>query len=583
MDPIDYLRALRRWWVLILGLTLVGALGAFVTSGGAPAASYQSTTILAQDGDGNNTVGLARSAFLATSSDVSNRVAKELGEDPRVVAEGVSAVPDTSLNGVVIMAIASSPQRADKVSSAFGKALIASLEESAQEEQTSGVAELTRTIAGLQAQLSAANLASSQTSRLQDQLTQAQTDLANLQASDPSSGLSVLQPAKSSATGGSTSRTVRVAIGTIMGLLAGIVAALVLARFDTRIRTKEGAESAFGFPVLAEVPSLKRSMRSKRAIIAIVDPESLGAEVYRGLRTALVVSTNVAANSRGPSRARAPRRRSPEAPPAGQPGPLVVVVASPGMGEGKTTTSANLAVAFAESGKRVLMLGCDLRRPELHNYLGVAESPGLTEELAKPHDQQSWDHIVEDTEVAGVRIAPSGTPVEHPGELLTRNIEFITSARDIADVVVIDTAPLLATDDASVLIPLADAVVVVCRAGVTSLDAASRARELLERLHAPVTGVVLIGADQLASARSYYRVDYRSRTGSTSAPTPSVPWVEAPLEDAGSSDEPELGGADEHAAAGSSNTSPADRRDAELVDDPASERTAGGPTVDQPK
>jgi hypothetical protein len=72
-----------------------------------------------------------------------------------------------------------------------------------------------------------------------------------------------------------------------------------------------------------------------------------------------------------------------------------------------------------------------------------------------------------------------------------------------------------------VLVPLADAVVVVCRSGRTSIEAATRARELLTRLHAPLVGAVLIGAQQLASARSYYRVDYRSRSRSRSAPPPA--------------------------------------------------------------
>ena len=88
------------------------------------------------------------------------------------------------------------------------------------------------------------------------------------------------------------------AIGAIMGFLVGIVVALVLTRFDTRIRTKEAAEQAFGVQVLGEVPPLKRAHRSRKAIVAVADPESLSAEVYRGLRTALVVA----------SRARRPRR-----------------------------------------------------------------------------------------------------------------------------------------------------------------------------------------------------------------------------------------------------------------------------------
>ena len=109
-------------------------------------------------------------------------------------------------------------------------------------------------------------------------------------------------------------------------------------------------------------------------------------------------------------------------------------------------------------------------------------------------------------------IVTSGAPVEHPGELLARGLDLIASARKLADIVIIDTAPLLATDDASVILPIVDDLVLVCKAGRTPIDAAVRTRELLARLEASVVGVVIIGADQLPSSRSYYRTDYRSRT-----------------------------------------------------------------------
>ena len=101
--------------------------------------------------------------------------------------------------------------------------------------------------------------------------------------------------------------------------------------------------------------------------------------------------------------------------------------------------------------------------------------------------------------------------MEHPGELLSRSLDLIASSTTLADVVIIDTAPLLATDDAGVLMPIVDDVVLVCRAGRTPNDASRRARELLARLQAPVVGVVLIGVQSLHGARSYYRSEYRTR------------------------------------------------------------------------
>jgi capsular exopolysaccharide synthesis family protein len=518
MDPIDYLRALRRWWVVIAMLTLIGVLAAFVTAPKNDATTYEATHILVQDGTASDAVSLARASFLTTSGDVLARVSKELGEDPRVFLEGVTAVPDETLNGLRITAVEDTPARAVKVADAFATALRESLDARTQASKQAAIDRIKANIATLTVQLAAA------TSPQDREAVEAKIDAANgeldsIETQAPStSGLATLQSAVPSQTSQSTSARTRLVIGAIMGLLIGVVVALVLTRFDTRIRTKEAAEEAFGVQVLGEVPPLKRKHRSKKAVIAVADPESLSAEVYRGVRTALVVASRARATTTGSDAKRRGRQR----PLADQPvvDKLVVVVASPGMGEGKTTTSANLAVAFAESGRSVLLLGCDLRRPELHNYFQVPDAPGFTEELAKPPGQRSLDNIIVDTGIPGVRIVPSGEPVEHPGELLARGLDLIGSASKVADVVVIDTAPLLATDDASVLVPLADAVVVVCRSGRTSIEAATRARELLTRLHAPLVGAVLIGAQQLASARSYYRVDYRSRTRSRTAPTP---------------------------------------------------------------
>ena len=125
MDPIDYLRALRRWWVVIAMLTLIGVLAAFVTAPKNDATTYEATHILVQDGTSSDAVSLARASFLTTSADVLTRVAKELGEDPRALLPGISAIPDTELNGLRITAVEDSPARAAKVADAFATSLIA--------------------------------------------------------------------------------------------------------------------------------------------------------------------------------------------------------------------------------------------------------------------------------------------------------------------------------------------------------------------------------------------------------------------------------------------------------------------------
>ncbi len=214
------------------------------------------------------------------------------------------------------------------------------------------------------------------------------------------------------------------------------------------------------------------------------------------------------------------------------------MVVSPGVGEGKSTCAANLAAAFGESGKRVLVLSCDLRRPAIDAYLGAPpDAPGVSEVLADGKDLAA---VVCDTNVPGVRIVPSGRPVSNPGELLTHGEDLLANARRLADVVIVDTPPVLATDDTSAMIPLVDDVVIICRAGSTGTEAARRTAERLNRLGAPVAGGVLVGAHSLPAVRGYYRAYVSKDAGARPRPAGVAPVdEEAALLDDGSSPRPD--------------------------------------------
>ena len=245
------------------------------------------------------------------------------------------------------------------------------------------------------------------------------------------------------------------------------------------------------------------------------DPESLSAEAYRSLRTALVVQSSAVRKPAPSARERQPFANG--RPFEGRRAPAevgrVIMVVSPGTSEGKTTTSANLAVAFAETGRSVLLLGLDLRRPELNEYFGLSEQPGMTDLLA---DRDPRPRAVPmscvPTPIDGISIATSGVPVEHPGELLSRSLELIASCTTLADIVIIDTAPLLATDDAGVIMPIVDEVVLVCRAGRTPNDASRRARRTAgSPAGAAGGGDAHRGAVVAGLRSSYYRSEYRTR------------------------------------------------------------------------
>jgi capsular exopolysaccharide synthesis family protein len=198
----------------------------------------------------------------------------------------------------------------------------------------------------------------------------------------------------------------------------------------------------------------------------------------------------------------------------------VVLVTSGAPGDGKTTTVANLAATMAESGRSVLVLGCDFRRPEVHRYFEVAAAPGIADVLTGSATRRLED-IARPTTTPGVWVAPSGEGLRNLGDLAAGGRDMVAQARALADVVIIDTAPILATNDAAELIPSCDAVVLVARIGKTTVDVARRTRDLLERLGAPVAGVVAIGVPPADDTYAKYYTP-------TSAPEPrsaSVPTL----------------------------------------------------------
>jgi non-specific protein-tyrosine kinase len=164
-------------------------------------------------------------------------------------------------------------------------------------------------------------------------------------------------------------------------------------------------------------------------------------------------------------------------------------VTSAAAGEGKSTTAANLAIALAEGGRRVIVIDADLRRPSLHTLFGVDRQEGLSNLLI---GEQTQLPLI-DTASPGVRLLTSGPVPANPLEVLAsrRFDQALALARAQADFVLVDTAPAGALADAAVLAPRLDGMLLVVSAGRTKRDLARRAREQLERVNANVLGVVM--------------------------------------------------------------------------------------------
>lgn len=215
---------------------------------------------------------------------------------------------------------------------------------------------------------------------------------------------------------------------------------------------------------------------AKRKLITNTDPKSPISEQYRTIRTNILFSSVD------------DKLRS-------------ILVTSTSPGEGKSTTVSNLAVVFANQGKRVLLVDADLRKPTMHYTFGLQNSIGLTNVLTK---QASLGQAAVRTPIENLSALPSGPIPPNPAELLgsLSMKEFIAQAENDYDYVFFDTPPVLAVTDAQVLANQCDGTVLVINSGKTEIEAAQKAKELLDAAQAKLLGAVL--NNQKITESSYY-------------------------------------------------------------------------------
>lgn len=269
----------------------------------------------------------------------------------------------------------------------------------------------------------------------------------------------------------------RAAAGALLGAAIAFGYVVFTERLDSKLRSKLDVEETLDLPVLAEIPPLTRKDRKSTRILTLEEPRSRTAESFRALRSALDYARRVDEDQ---GRARA--------------GAHVVLVTSAGPSEGKTTTVANLATVMAEGDRRVLAINCDFRRPRLHRYLGGTANP----------------QRLNVTEVPGVQLVTQVTENDGdatPSDVVAAQQRLVQRAMERFDVILLDTAPILTTNDAADLLGVADHVVLVVNSSETKAESAARASELLERRGRPPLGVALVGARDVPNASDYYYDD----------------------------------------------------------------------------
>ncbi|HEY52163.1 MAG TPA: CpsD/CapB family tyrosine-protein kinase [Caldilineae bacterium] len=212
-------------------------------------------------------------------------------------------------------------------------------------------------------------------------------------------------------------------------------------------------------------------------LITLTDARSPRAEAYRSLRTNLEFSSLDK--------------------------PLhSLLLSSAAPNEGKSTTLANLGVISAQAGKRVILLDCDLRRPQLHELLGLSNNEGVSTALL----EQDAIPPLQDTEVDNLQVMTSGPLPPNPADLLAskRMDALLAQLLKQADLVLLDAPPVTAATDAALLASKVDGVLLVVSAGHTKREHAERAKDLLEKVNANVVGAVLTNAAVDPSAYGSY-------------------------------------------------------------------------------
>ncbi|HEV7564989.1 MAG TPA: Wzz/FepE/Etk N-terminal domain-containing protein [Microbacteriaceae bacterium] len=300
-------------------------------------------------------------------------------------------------------------------------------------------------------------------------------------------------------------------LGVLLGLFLGVGLAFLREALDTRVRSAESIGERLELPLLARLPAPSKRLRAENRLAMLAEPSGVQAEAFRMLRTNLEFAS------------------------LGKKAKIVMVTSATEQ-EGKSTTIANLAVALARSGKHVVLVDLDLRRPFVERFFDVAEGPGLTQvalgiaPLGRAITRvaiSGGDPVLypdsngngngngngHKPQVGALDILPSGPIPPDPGEFVgtARLTEILEHLREHADIVLVDAPPLFHVGDGLVLSAKVDAVMVVTRLDAMRRGMLTELKRLLDTMPAEKLGFIVTGADEEESYGSGYAGYYYAR------------------------------------------------------------------------
>lgn len=427
----DYLRILRKRWVSIVALILIGAAGG---SGIALATTpvYEASTLVYVQVQSSGTV-------------------VELAQGSAFIQSQVKSFAE----------VASSPRVLDPVITSLG------LSEVASDLAKSVIAVAPLNTVNIEITVSRDN--PSEAAQIADAVTssfrQVVSDITTTAGTNPTSqvSVSVLRDAETPLGPVAPNAVLNVALGILVGIGAGVGLALLREVLDTRIRGERDVAAITNSPIIGGISFDTTAV--DRPLIVQDDPRSIRAEAFRTLRTNLqFLEVESGAKS--------------------------FVITSSIPSEGKTTTAANLAIALADSGAQVALIDADLRRPKIADYMGLEGAVGLTDVLISRVELadalQPWGR-------GNLVVLPAGTVPPNPSELLgSRAMAALLSTLEAEfDVVILDLPPLLPVTDAALVSKFTRGALVVVAAGRTHKGEFAGAVAALQNVGANVAGVIL--------------------------------------------------------------------------------------------
>ncbi|HKV68858.1 MAG TPA: polysaccharide biosynthesis tyrosine autokinase [Gaiellales bacterium] len=519
----DYLGVLRRRiWIVILAIVIAVGAAYLVSSRQTPAyeatsevnvggssistilnpASHVSSSVVQQ-----NVASAAQAAHTTRIAAATLKAAGVHGMTPQDLLDETTITPSSTTSFFTIAVTDRHPDRSMQLATAYANTYVVISNRDAVAGLNAKLQALNSKIAKLQKKINTEILASGgkQSAGASDQ-----TVLTNLlkQQGAYQNGLASLSNNNQVAQRATQSTKVRPAttrnlvMGFGIGLVIGLVLVSLAEALDTRIRHSDDVAQRLGLPLLTRIPIPPRSLRKASSLGMLHDEGGIQTEAYRKLRINLDFA-NLSIKAR------------------------TIMVTSATEQEGKSTTVANLAVALAKAGRRVVLVDLDLRKPYLDRFFDLTGRPGITD-VALGHvtlDQAMWSIPIPGADggsgSGSLHVLPSGPMPPNPADLIESSVvtEVLLDLAERADVVLLDSAPLLPVADGVVLSNKVDGMLVVVRAATIRRPILNELQRVLTACPAAKLGFVLTGSDEGEG----YGYGYGYGGGGYAAPVPGRP------------------------------------------------------------